>query len=246
MSDSFIIPDWPAPAHIRAISSTRQGGFSLPPYEQLNLGNHVGDDPSVVNKNRDYLTAQAHLPGPPRWLNQVHGTDIIRSEQWQVNCNADAMFSQYKNHVCVVMTADCLPVLLCNKQGDRVAAIHAGWRGLHAGIIEKTVRQFACANTDIMAWLGPAIGPANFEVGHDVYQAFIRHNPIAVSAFTQVDDEHFIADIYLLARQRLQAVGVNALYGGDFCTVSDTARFFSYRRDNVTGRMASMIWIAAK
>lgn len=245
-ADSFIIPDWPAPDRIKALSTTRQGGFSLPPYDGFNLGTHVGDEPKTVIKNRDYLVDVAQLPESPRWLNQIHGTRVINSNDWQLDIDADAIFSQQNNHICTIMTADCLPLLLCNKQGDTVAAIHAGWRGLAAGIIEKTIAEFRCSPQDILVWLGPAIGPNQFEVGTDVYQNFTQHSAKASQAFQQTDAAHYLADIYLLARQRLTALGITAIFGGDLCTASDKQHFFSYRRDNITGRMASMIWISHK
>jgi len=246
MTESFLFPDWPAPDTIKALSTTRQGGFSLPPYNCFNLGTHVGDEPNTVIKNRDYLVNTAHLPEPPRWLNQIHGTRVINSNKWQLNIDADAIVSQQNNHICTIMTADCLPLLLCNKQGDTVAAIHAGWRGLAAGIIEKTIVEFSCAPQDILVWLGPAIGPNQFEVGTDVYQTFTQYSTKAMQAFQQTDATHYLANIYLLARQRLTALGVSAIFGGDLCTTSDKQHFFSYRRDDITGRMASMIWISHK
>jgi len=242
----MIYPDWPAPDTVKAISSTRQGGFSLPPYDGLNLGDHVGDNIDSVNKNRDWLANSAGLPQSPLWLKQVHGTDVSFASNWQEGDEADAIISHRANQVCPIMTADCLPLLLCNQQGDCVAAIHAGWRSLAAGIIEKTVSHFNCPTQDIMAWLGPAIGPDQFEVGTDVLTKFTQHSTIADLAFQQTDAEHYLADIVLLAKQRLNAVGINAIYGGDRCTVSDPSHFFSYRRDGITGRMASMIWISHK
>ena len=246
MTDNLIIPDWPAPERVKALSTTRHGGFSLPPYAELNLATHVGDDPSTVIRNRDYLVDLAQLPESPRWLNQVHGTHVMNSQNWQLNMDADAIVSQQKNHLCTVMTADCLPLLLCNRQGNTVAAIHAGWRGLLAGIIEKTVAKFNDTPQDILVWLGPAIGPNKFEVSTDVYQSFTGHSAKAVQAFQQTDDTHYLADIYLLAKQRLSALGINDVFGGEFCTVSHHQQFFSYRRDGNTGRMASMIWISHK
>lgn len=243
MSNSIIIPDWPAPANIRALSTTRQGGVSQSPFDSFNLGGHVSDERHSVDQNRAQLTIQAQLPEPPRWLNQVHGHHVINSQDWQLDIKADAIFSHQKEHVCTIMTADCLPILLCNQQGDTVAAIHAGWRSLAAGIIEQTIRFFQCDPHSIMAWLGPAIGPKQFEVGHDVYDIFCSHFPQAAQAFEATDGSHYLCDIYHLAKQRLIEHGVTAIYGGDLCTVSDKQRFFSYRRDGKTGRMASMIWI---
>ena len=242
----LIIPNWPAPNNIKAISTTRRGGYSQPPYNHLNLGSHVGDFPHLVSQNRESICQAADLPEPPRWLQQVHGTTIISSQNWQKNIKADAVLSQHLDHVSAVMTADCLPILLCNQQGDTVAAIHVGWRGLAAGIIEKTLHHFSCDNSEVMAWLGPAIGPTQFEVGSDVYDIFVNNDPHAAHAFKKTDRQHYLADIYHLARQRLQKSELHNIFGGDFCTASEKDRFFSYRRDGSTGRMASMIWITDK
>ena len=246
MPSPFIFPDWPAPRSIFALSTTRVDGFSRPPYDELNLGHHVGDEPDLVERNRNYLQKSAQLPEAPRWLNQVHGTQVSFASGWQYNDEADAIISDQEKQVCAIMTADCLPLLLCNKQGNKVAAIHAGWRGLANGIIEKTVQDFSCLSNDILVWLGPAIGPNKFEVGSDVFEQFTAQSPLAAHAFQQVDSTHYLANIYLLARQRLNAIGVNAIFGGEHCTFSDPEQFFSYRRDGVTGRMASMIWIDHK
>ena len=239
----FISPDWPAPDNIRAFSTTRHGGFSQAPFDSLNFGDHVGDDIALVSQNRAQLRQIIQAPEEPLWLKQAHSDHVVNSLDWQLNIEADAIFSQHRNHVCTIMTADCLPILLCNQQGDTVAAIHAGWRSLAAGIIEKTLRRFQCDSSSIMAWLGPAIGPSQFEVGQDVYDAFCRHSPSASQAFKATDNSHYLADIYQLARQRLESQAITAIYGGDFCTVSDEQRFFSYRRDGKTGRMATLIWI---
>ncbi len=244
--DELIIPNWSAPHNIKAISTTRSGGVSPPPYDHLNLGTHVGDNPQLVLKNRQLITEIAELPESPRWLEQVHGSNVIDSYDWQENIQADAIFSRRANHVCTVMTADCLPLLLCNQQGDCVAAVHVGWRGLATGIIEAALTRFSCKSSDILAWLGPAIGPMQFEVGQDVYNAFAKNDVNATTAFVATGEQLYLADIYELARQQLQKKGVLQIFGGDCCTVSDKARFFSYRRDGITGRMASMIWIANK
>ena len=245
-SNNWIVPDWPAPKNIIAISTTRNGGYSLSPYEQLNLGLHVGDDVDLVLKNRQLITDSAQLPEAPRWLEQTHSTDVLTSQNWQTDSVADAMVSQYSHHVCTIMTADCLPILLCDQQGTMVAAIHAGWRGLQAGIIEKTIAHFSCPPSEIMAWFGPAIGPSQFEVGEDVYQQFVGCDPQASSAFQSTDEQHYLANIYHLAKQRLNSNGISAIYGGQFCAVSASQQFFSYRREGVTGRMATMIWLADK
>ena len=241
MSASLIYPDWPAPNNVSAISTTRQGGFSLQPYDELNLGTHVGDDINRVTKNRRIVEKIAALPESPRWLNQVHGTIVARANNWQQGDKADAIISYSLNQVCTIMTADCLPILLCNQQ--QVAAIHAGWRGLASGVIEKTLQQFNCSPKEIITWLGPAIGSTKFKVGTDVFQSFTQQSSKAKQAFQQTDENHYLADIYLLAKQRLNAYGTYAVFGGKYCTVSETDHFFSYRRDGVTGRMASMIWL---
>lgn len=239
----LIHPDWPAPESIRACSTTRNGGVSLPPYDALNLGNHVGDDAEKVRINRQILSDKAGLPSMPHWLEQVHGTRAIRIDSMQqpAVCG-DAVYTDQKGKVCAVMTADCLPVLFCSAAGDEVAAAHAGWRGLCAGVLEETLSCFRARPSQIMAWLGPAIGPEKFEVGPEVREAFIQHDAMAISAF-RANGDKFLADIYQLARLRLRAGGVTQVFGGELCTVSDPRRFFSYRRDGVTGRMASLVWL---
>jgi YfiH family protein len=231
---------------VKAVSTTRQGGFSLSPFESLNLGLHVGDHAATVEKNRRRLIEIAQLPESPRWLNQSHGTTVSIASAWQQDNEADAIMSNEANQVCTIMTADCLPILLCNQQGNMVAAIHAGWRSLAAGIIEKTLLQFNCAPHEIIAWLGPAIGPDKFEVSHDVFDIFCQFSMCAKEAFVQTDETHYLADIYRLTTQRLNSQNIHRIYGGQFCTVSEPDRFFSYRRDGITGRMASMIWINPK
>jgi hypothetical protein len=239
-------PDWPCPPGVHACSSTRQGGISLPPYDSLNLGLHVDDDPHAVATNRQRLQAMAGLPAEPLWLEQVHGTRVVDAKNWQNGGEADAIFSRHSGQVCAIMTADCLPVLFCDRRGQQVAAAHAGWRGLLNGILQQTVEQFDGPRSDIIAWLGPAIGPQQFEVGTEVYAAFCERYPEAEAAFKHVDETHCLADIYLLARQQLSQLGIRAVYGGKHCTVTEESLFFSYRRDGVTGRMASLIWIEGK
>lgn len=246
MNEQFIYPDWPAPPNIKALSTTRIGGHSLAPYDEFNLGAHVGDDTDAVQKNRKQLIVSQQLPASPYWLNQTHSTHVINSTEWQQDIEADAMISTIHNHICTIMTADCLPILLCNTQGDIIAALHAGWRGLAAGILENTINKFGDEPKNLMVWLGPAIGPTQFEVGEDVYKVFTTHSPQAQNAFQQTDASHYLANIYCLAKQRLNALGVKQIFGGDFCTVTEQQRFFSYRRDGITGRMASMIWIEPK
>ncbi|MCG9124441.1 peptidoglycan editing factor PgeF [Laribacter hongkongensis] len=235
---------WPAPARVRTLVTTRDGGISLAPYASLNLGQHVGDDPAAVAENRARL--RACLPAEPFWLNQVHGIGVQEAcaDAPDVPPDADAGLTRQPGVVCAVMTADCLPVLLTDRSGSVVAAAHAGWRGLCNGIIEATIVRMAVPANDILAWLGPAIGPDAFEVGPEVRTAFMAHDPTAASAFAAIPDGKYLADIYLLARQRLNACGVTEVHGGDACTVTERERYFSYRRDGRTGRMASLIWLA--
>ncbi|MGL5008047.1 MAG: purine nucleoside phosphorylase YfiH [Plesiomonas sp.] len=238
----WIEPNWPAPTNVRALSTTRDGGISEGAYASLNLGTHVGDSSSAVVQNRALLRNAARLPAEPVWLNQVHGTRVlILPADAEAPRDADSSFTAQPDIVCAVMTADCLPVLFCSDDGTQVAAAHAGWRGLCDGVLEKTIARFGVAPARIMAWMGPAIGPSVFEVGAEVREQFIQHSPAAVLAFTPHGDR-YLADIYLLARQRMLAAGVTAIYGGDYCTVSDAEQFFSFRRESVTGRQASLIW----
>ncbi|PHM55984.1 purine nucleoside phosphorylase YfiH [Xenorhabdus sp. KK7.4] len=239
----LIFPDWPQPKGVGACSTTRAGGMSLPPYESLNLGLHVGDDPLYVERNRERLMEYARLPHQPVWLEQVHGTRVIRLEGQSVENNqADAVYTNQVGQVCAVMTADCLPVLFCSVEGDEVAAAHAGWRGLCAGVLENTVAQFTTKPDMIQAWLGPAIGPEKFEVGREVMEAFLATDPNLEQAFTPYGMK-FLANIYLLARLKLKSIGIKNVFGGAACTVSEEKTFFSYRRDGVTGRMATLIWL---
>ncbi|WP_145574614.1 purine nucleoside phosphorylase YfiH [Yersinia alsatica] len=241
--NKLILPDWPAPASVKACSTTRHGGISEFPYDSLNLGTHVGDIAATVITNRQRLVEQGQLPQMPVWLEQVHGTRVLHLDGSAISdVQADAVYSRVTGQVCAVMTADCLPVLFCSLAGDEVAAAHAGWRGLCAGVLEQTMAQFNAAPSSIIAWLGPAIGPQQFEVGEEVKQAFIDIDTQAAAAFIPAGTQ-YLADIYLLARQRLQAVGIHAIYGGDHCTVSEKQQFFSYRRDGITGRMASLVWL---
>ena len=245
MNPNWIIPNWSVPAQVRAVCTTRHGGVSVAPFDSLNLGDHVGDDPAAVARNRLIVGDVLQLPTEPLWLQQVHGVEVCAMDVGACYPQADASFALRNNQVCVVMTADCLPVLFCDKAGTRVAAAHAGWRGLEAGVLEQTVQKLGCAAHDIIAWLGPAIGAQAFEVGAEVRAAFMQHDPAAAVAFQPTAAGKWLADIYLLARQRLSAVGVQAIFGGEYCTYSDAQRFFSYRRDGQTGRMASLIWLEA-
>ncbi|MDF2155483.1 peptidoglycan editing factor PgeF [Vibrio sp. CAU 1672] len=238
-----IIPNWPAPKNVRAFASTRGGGFSAGPYRGLNLGAHVGDDGSLVEKNRDWLVQQANLPNAPIWLNQTHSTVVAQVSQPTAHVlDADGVFTSASNVICSAMTADCLPVLLTNTQGTQVAAVHAGWRGLADGILENALALFT---GEVMAWLGPAIGPKAFEVGEDVLQAFVDFDPQAVQAFAPRDSKgKWLADITWLAKQRLHKAGVTQVFACDLCTYHDPESFYSYRRDGITGRQATFIWLA--
>ncbi|CAN1604604.1 peptidoglycan editing factor PgeF [Pseudomonas mediterranea] len=239
MSD-WLIPDWPAPARVKACVTTRAGGVSVAPFDSLNLGDHVDDDPGAVAENRRLLTDRFDVR--PAWLQQVHGIAVVEADPTRV-ATADASWTATPGIACTAMTADCLPVLFCNRAGTRVAAAHAGWRGLANGVLEATLDSLATPADEILAWLGPAIGPQAFEVGPEVREAFIAHLPQAVQAFVPSHNAgKFMADIYALARLRLAARGVLAVYGGGLCTVTDP-RFFSYRRSPRTGRFASLVWI---
>lgn len=236
-----LVPDWPAPPTVRALVTTRAGGVSAGPYASMNPADHVGDDPRAVAENRRRL--RQLLPAEPHWLTQVHGTAVYRVEAGGSR-QADACVSHMPNAVCAVLTADCLPVLLTDRAGTLVAAAHAGWRGLAAGVLESTVAAMQAPPDTLMAWLGPAIGPTAFQVGEEVRAAFVAADPAAALAFAPDAEGRFRADLYRLARQRLARAGVTAVYGGGLCTFSDARRFFSYRRDGTTGRMASLVWLA--
>ncbi|MFZ2267338.1 MAG: peptidoglycan editing factor PgeF [Azonexus sp.] len=237
----LLIPDWPAPANVRAVQTTRRGGISPAPWNAFNLGDHVGDEPARVAANRAEL--RLSLPAEPLWLQQVHGIRVVDAGVAAHRPEADAACGRQPGAVCAVMTADCLPVLFCDRAGTVVAAAHAGWRGLQAGVLEATLAAMAVPAGEILVWLGPAIGPEAFEVGDEVRAAFVLADPAAAEAFRAHGAGKWLADIYLLARQRLQAAGIFSISGGGLCTVGDAVRFFSYRRDGVTGRMATLIWL---
>ena len=245
----LIQPDWPAPAKVRSAQTTRSGGVSTMPYHSLNLGAHVGDNLADVRRNRALLARQLQLAKAPVWLEQVHGTGVVTlplPTDVSATPIADAVMSRTNGEVCAIMTADCLPVLFCDQAGTVVAAAHAGWRGLANGVLEATLKAMNVEPANVMAWLGPAIGPSAFEVGGEVRAAFMAHLPQAAAAFTANGDsahDKWLADIYQLARLRLTAAGVTQCYGGDYCTYTDSAGFFSYRREQKTGRQASLIWL---
>ncbi|HLA30346.1 MAG TPA: peptidoglycan editing factor PgeF [Pseudomonas sp.] len=236
----WLTPQWPAPARVKSCVTTRTGGVSAPPFDSCNLGDHVGDDPQAVLKNRQRLVSL--LGCRPAWLQQVHGTAVVEALPGQV-AQADASWTATPGVACAIMTADCLPALFCDRAGTRVAAAHAGWRGLAGGVLESTLDALALPAEQVLVWLGPAIGAQAFEVGAEVREAFVAQHAQAAEAFRPSHNAgKFIADIYQLARIRLAARGVEAVYGGDFCTFNDP-RFYSYRRAAQTGRFASLIWL---
>ncbi|MFK3794436.1 peptidoglycan editing factor PgeF [Pseudomonas piscis] len=238
--NDWLIPDWPVPAGVKSCVTTRSGGVSLAPFDSLNLGDHVDDQPEAVAENRRRLTEQFSIA--PAWLQQVHGVAVAHADP-AVVATADASWSATPGVACAVMTADCLPALFCNRAGTRVAAAHAGWRGLAAGVLEATLDHLDVPADQVLVWLGPAIGPKRFEVGAEVREAFVTQLAEAEQAFVpSINAGRFMADIYQLARLRLAARGVAAVYGGGYCTVSDS-RFFSYRRNPRTGRFASLVWL---
>ncbi len=245
----LIHPDWPAPAAVGALSTTRHGGYSSGPYSSLNLAGHVGDDPRQVERNRRALEQAAGLPHAPHWLRQVHGTTVADLAAASVATEADAAISFEAGQVCAVQTADCLPVLICSDDGRGVAAVHAGWRGLAGGIVEVAVRSFrehGVLPGRLMAWLGPAISAPAYEVGAEVRDLFMAADGQSAAAFTRSEDDRWQLDLYVIARQRLAAAGIERVFGGRYCTFSDCVdgqpRFFSYRRDGRCGRQATLIW----
>lgn len=240
----WITPDWHAPANVRVLSTLRAGGLSTHPYASLNLAVHVGDRPEAVSANRLLLREAARLPAEPLWLEQVHGTDVIRHPGDTVPARADASVAFEPGRVCAVMTADCLPVVLTDREGTRVGVAHAGWRGLLDGVVAATIAALGAPPADLRAWLGPAIGADAFEVGSDVRTAYVERDPAAAQCFRPNQRNRFQADLYGLARLALAAAGVGAVNGGGWCTHRESERFFSFRRDGVTGRMATLVWLA--
>lgn len=235
----FIKPEWPAPLHIKAFTTTKLGWGE---FIKKNNGFHT-----ATSKEAQDLISLLHLPQVPIWIKQTHGTAVVEANPTNSEKEADASYSKKANQVCIVLTADCLPILLCHQKGHAVAAIHAGWRGLAAGIIGKTLQQLAEPSENFIAWLGPAIGPKHFEVGSDVFNAFVNIDPQAESAFKPHRTQKWLADLYQLASRQLKKLGVSQIYGGNYCTYSEENLFYSYRRDNKnTGRMASLIWIESK
>ncbi|CAM8372790.1 yfiH Multicopper polyphenol oxidase (laccase) [Candidatus Methylopumilus universalis] len=243
MMSNFFIPTWPAPPHIKSMQTLRAGGKSEGKFNSFNLATHVNDETNSVHLNRDLLNQ--FLPSSPHWLNQTHSADVIKLPS--TGFNADASYTTEKNTVCVVQTADCLPLLVTNIEGTIVASIHAGWRGLLNGVIENTIEKMNVSPIELLVWLGPAISRQHFEVGFDVKNSFCEKHNEAEKAFHLISDQKWLADIYALAKIRLNLCGISQIYGGsisdDYCTFANEVDYFSYRRDGITGRMASLIWI---
>ncbi len=236
-------PNWPAPKNIKSLCTTRISGASQSPWESFNLATHVGDNLTHVEKNRQRLINQGGLPSEPQWLNQTHSTIAVQLDNFD-NRNADASITQKVNQVAVVLTADCLPLLICNKQGTEIAAIHAGWKGLLDGIVINTITAMQSKPIDLMVWLGPAISQAHFEVGVEVKQQFSESYQHTEQHFKTLSSHKYLADLYGLAKDQLSQLGVTGIYGGGFCSYTEKDKFYSYRRDGVTGRMASLVWIS--
>lgn len=241
MTHDWITPDWPAPRGVRSLITTRSGGVSEGAFATMNLGDHVGDHLWACRENRERL--RVVLPAAPLWLRQVHGTTVIEASSWSAGVQADGAVARAPGSVIGVLTADCLPVLFCDAGASVVGVAHAGWRGLASGILEATIAKMAIDPARLMAYLGPGIGVELYEVGEDVRDAFVRSDPGAVQAFMPHTPGKFFADLYLLARQRLRKTGIMSVHGGQFCTFEENDRFYSYRRDGPTGRMASLVWI---
>ncbi|MDU8923493.1 peptidoglycan editing factor PgeF [Pasteurellaceae bacterium LIM206] len=240
-----IYPNWRVSDNVHAFTTTRQNGVSLVPFDSFNLGDHVGDEQNSVKTNRTLLIERFRLPQFPQYLTQTHSTRVIKLPYFGHDLEADAVYTDQPKQVCLVMTADCLPVLFCSKAGNEVAAAHAGWRGLCDGILEATIRHFQCPPEEIIAWFGPAIGKMAFQVGREVAERFIAVDAQATWAFKRdphTREEKYLGDLYQIAAQRLNNLGVTRISGGEHCTYRENELFFSYRRDGKTGRMASLIW----
>jgi YfiH family protein len=240
---NWIAPQWPAPANVRALTTTRRGGGSAGPYASLNLATHVGDDPEIVRRNRQLLREAAKLPSEPMWLEQVHGTQVWEGGAVESPPMADASIARLRGQVCAILTADCLPVLICDVDGTTVGAAHAGWRGLVSGVLEQTIKAMRAPPSRLMAWLGPAIEPGAFEVGEEVLEQFTQRDARHAHAFQRNERGRWQADLYELARGELANIGVEPVYGGGFGTHADAGRFYSYRREKQTGRMATLVWL---
>lgn len=244
MKPAWQEPDWPVPPRVRALSTWRGGGASAAPFLSLNLGDHVGDSAAAVADNRARLIAAAGLPAEPVWLRQVHGADVADLDAGLPSGAVDAALTRETGRVCAILTADCLPILLANENGTAVAAAHAGWRGLAAGVLEATVAALGAAPQSLLAWIGPGIGPAHYEVGAEVRDELMRGDVTAQAAFAENSRGRYMADLPLLARRRLQKLGLSRIYGGGECTYANPERYFSHRREGRTGRQATLIWLA--
>lgn len=249
----MMTPDWPAPSNVKAVITERIGGVSQPPFSSFNLATHVGDNPEIVEQNRQilakFLVEQGNVSAP-RWLNQIHSTDVCNLDDSLSHNDVDGAMTRSAQRICAVLTADCMPVLMCDKNGAQVAAVHAGWRGLASGILSTAIGQFCAASEDLYVYLGPAIGQAHFEVGEDVLEQFaqqwrLRNNSDSVNSYFRASDmraDKWYGDLVGLAKSELNNLGVTAIYGGQHCTVEDNHRFYSYRKEGRTGRFASLIW----
>ncbi len=248
MAPAWIDADWPAPPRVRGLTTLRGGdGVSRPPFDRLNLGLRCGDDPAAAARNRSLLAQWLDLPSPPHWLQQVHGTGVLRFDappEGDAEPEADAAVTSAPGVVLAILTADCLPVLFAARDGSEIGAAHAGWRGLASGVLERTVQAMRTPASALVAWLGPAAGPRHYEIGAEVRDAFLAHDPGAAGAFESTRPGHWRVDLPALARRRLAAAGVHAVYGGDRCTLAEPGHFFSHRRDGRSGRMATLAWLA--
>lgn len=244
-SSYLLIPDWPAPANIKACTTTRLGlGVSQPPYDQFNLADRVNDNPLHVKQNRAQLKEALLLPEEPIWLKQTHSNLVLSAQPYNRDQEGDASIASHASQVCAILTADCLPILICQRDGSQVAAIHAGWRGILNGVIENTINALSTNPDELLVWFGPAISQSHYEVGDEMRDSFLAHDPHTASAFTPSPNNRWLANLYQLADFRLRKQGITQIYGGTYCTYSDAARFYSYRRDGAqTGRIASLIWI---
>lgn len=243
VSLEFLHAYWKAPKNVHALTTTRGAGVSTGAFTSFNLAEHVGDTRDSVRKNRALLNRTLQLPSEPLWLQQVHGTDVVNAADANIGATADGAWTNKRDIVLAVLTADCMPIFICDKAGTKIALLHAGWRGLLTGVIESSVAALRTPGNQLMAYLGPGIGAEVYEVGLDVYEAFLKHNPAAATAFCSSREDHWLANMYLLARQRLQSLGIEDITGGEHCTYLEGDRFYSYRRDRQTGRMASLVWL---
>ena len=235
--------DWPAPVNIHAGTTTRVGGFSISPYSSLNLAGHVDDDPDNVSRNRQKVIYELNLPGEPVWLTQVHGNNVINISTGEITQQADGAYTNTSGHVCVVLTADCLPLLICDQGGKEAAAIHIGWRGYSKDIVSSALKMFTAKPEKLMAWIGPYIHSEYYEVGEEVRSACLNIAVDAAQTFQPAREGHWYANLDLLVRYQLEFLGLTNIYGGKYCTYRDANLFYSYRRDGNTGRVASMIWM---